>query len=240
VEARLLKAHRAAYSTIKSKLPDAQVGVGLRRAHFQARNPHRVWDARAVHRESNRLNDRFLRSLFDTSATDRCADFIGVTWYGSHEVYWDWRAFRRMFVRYKQSGRYSLKCIPDAQACEISLPDLQQYGLPIYILGNGSDSDNVPDQCTYLLNHLDVLNRFLASGMDIRGYVYYSLLDGFEWERGYSSRRGLFHVDPERLTRTPKPVALIYKELIASGAVRSSTLDQFCPEDATELSEPVS
>ena len=102
--------------------------------------------------------------------------------------------------------------------------------LPIFIIGNGSVSNEDVDQCNYLLDHIDALTKVFNSGIDLQGYLYYGLLDGFEWERGYASKRGLFHVDAKRLTRTPKPIALIFKELIATGTVRPSTLNQFVPE----------
>jgi len=47
----------------------------------------------------------------------------------------------------------------------------------------------------------------LDEGMDVRGYVHWSLLDNFEWAFGYRPRFGLVEVDRATLTRTPKPSA---------------------------------
>ena len=44
----------------------------------------------------------------------------------------------------------------------------------------------------------------LAEGLDVRSYIYWSLLDNFEWARGYGPRFGLVHVDYATQARTPR------------------------------------
>jgi beta-glucosidase len=84
---------------------------------------------------------------------------------------------------------------------------------PIYITENGcSGADTVdaegrvPDQhrIDYLSEHLAALAKAMADGVDVRGYFVWSLLDNFEWSKGYEPRFGLVHVDYSTQTRTPK------------------------------------
>jgi beta-glucosidase len=44
----------------------------------------------------------------------------------------------------------------------------------------------------------------MTSGVDVRGYLTWSLLDNFEWAEGYDQRFGLVRTDFETLERTPK------------------------------------
>jgi len=84
---------------------------------------------------------------------------------------------------------------------------------PIYITENGcsgqdtvSADGRIPDQhrIDYLSEHLGALAKAIAEGVDVRGYFVWSLLDNFEWSKGYEPRFGLVHVDYSTQTRTPK------------------------------------
>ena len=80
---------------------------------------------------------------------------------------------------------------------------------PIYITENGCaypDRPDVPDaaRIAFVADHLAALRRAIADGVDVRGYFYWSLLDNFEWARGYDPRFGLVHVDYATQVRTPK------------------------------------
>lgn len=101
---------------------------------------------------------------------------------------------------------------------------LAQWPLPpIWITENGA-ADNTPlveGTCDdglrlhYLQVHLAQLADMVASGLDIRGYYVWSLLDNFEWAHGYSQRFGIVHVDYETQQRTPKASARWLQQLIS-------------------------
>jgi beta-glucosidase len=101
---------------------------------------------------------------------------------------------------------------------------LAQWPLPpIWITENGA-ADNTPlvdGTCDdglrlqYLQLHLAQLADMIASGLDIRGYYVWSLLDNFEWAHGYSQRFGIVHVDYETQQRTPKASARWLQQLIS-------------------------
>ena len=52
-----------------------------------------------------------------------------------------------------------------------------------------------PDRVAYLDGHLDAVARAIADGVDVRRYFAWSLMDNFEWSRGYDKRFGIVHVD---------------------------------------------
>jgi beta-glucosidase len=91
----------------------------------------------------------------------------------------------------------------------VGLRDTYRGLPPILITENGiacPDRPGEPDdrRIAFVADHLAALRRAMADGVDVRGYFYWSLLDNFEWARGYDPRFGLVHVDYATQTRTPK------------------------------------
>ena len=61
--------------------------------------------------------------------------------------------------------------------------------------------------------------RAIGAGVRLAGYFAWSLLDNFEWERGYTQRFGIVHVDYATQVRTPKDSAIFYRDTIRAGRV---------------------
>lgn len=100
-----------------------------------------------------------------------------------------------------------------------------RFRLPIYVLENGTASEDRPGdggdiiddrgRIAYLQAYTDALEEAVAAGADVRGYFVWSLLDNFEWASGYSQRFGLVYVDFKTQRRIPKASARWYAALIA-------------------------
>ncbi len=100
------------------------------------------------------------------------------------------------------------------------------WGLPIYITENGVADQGGGLRAKFIVDHLHVLARAIADGIDVRGYFHWSLVDNFEWDSGLCPRFGLYRVDyadPAR-SRTPTEGARIYRQIIAAGKVSSALL----------------
>jgi beta-glucosidase len=96
---------------------------------------------------------------------------------------------------------------------------------PVYITENGCSvadevaaDGTVDDQprVSYLDSHLRAVRDAMTSGVHVRGYFVWSLIDNFEWSEGYDQRFGLVHVDFETQQRTPKASFAWYRDLITS------------------------
>lgn len=94
----------------------------------------------------------------------------------------------------------------------------------LYITENGASYSDGPDdtghiddrrRLDYLRQHFTVAHRAIQNGVPLAGYFVWSLLDNFEWAKGYVQRFGIVWVDYETLERTPKASALWYKDVIA-------------------------
>lgn len=99
-------------------------------------------------------------------------------------------------------------------------------GIPLSITENGLANADVvspdgavhdPQRINYLRDHIEVVADVRQAGAEVESYFVWSLMDNFEWARGYSKRFGLVHIDYETLVRTPKDSAKWYTRVAASG-----------------------
>ena len=100
----------------------------------------------------------------------------------------------------------------------------ERYKKPFYITENGLSCHDVVslDSKVHDPNRIDFLARYLgqlkraAGEIDLRGYFQWSLMDNFEWEKGYSERFGLVFVDYQTQERIMKDSAYWYHRVIQS------------------------
>ena len=87
-------------------------------------------------------------------------------------------------------------------------------GLPVVITENGIATADDRERIAYLRDHLGVVAAAIRDGIDIRGYMYWSSFDNFEWNEGYRPQFGMVAIDREDdLRRVPHPSARAYGEL---------------------------
>lgn len=99
----------------------------------------------------------------------------------------------------------------------------ERYHKPIYITENGAACADVKfvdgkihdtNRINYLYRHIREIGRAVEEGIDIRGYIMWSLMDNFEWSNGYNERFGLIYIDYPTQERIIKDSGYWYKEVI--------------------------
>lgn len=157
----------------------------------------------------------------------RTFDFIGVNYYTKAYVQWRPRAKSKeraaelplgiSFARRRETAS-DLGWAIDPAGFRHMLAKLRRFNAPVYVTENGIADANDQFRQAYLLRHLREVAHAKANGLDIRGYYHWSLLDNFEWIKGFWPRFGLYSVDYETLARTARKSAYFYRELIDAHA----------------------
>jgi len=172
-------------------------------------------------------------------------DFLGVNYYSTATVrMWDGRSERQNNDGHKpssgtawpgsemvefvtQEGPYTSmgwNIAPDGLE-ELLVALHEEFPeLPLIITENGAAFDDEvvdgrvhdPARVDYLQRHFTAAHRAMQRGVDLRGYLVWSLLDNFEWGYGFTKRFGIVHVDYESLERTVKDSGLWFRELAAT------------------------
>jgi beta-glucosidase len=107
---------------------------------------------------------------------------------------------------------------------------VKKYNKPIYITENG-----VPDQADalrpgFLLTHLREVWRAISFCFPVMGYYHWSLVDNFEWDRGWTQRFGLIAMNPETQERTMRNSGRLYQDICQNQAISSEMVQQYAPE----------
>jgi beta-glucosidase len=100
---------------------------------------------------------------------------------------------------------------------------------PVYITENGCSCDDDRFRIIYISLYLSAINEAIKRGVDVRGYIYWSLMDNFEWG-SFLPRFGLVNVDFETFKRTPKPSADFYREIIENNGLSQKTIRKYIKE----------
>ena len=104
----------------------------------------------------------------------------------------------------------------------------ERYQKPFYISENGMAAhDSVsldgkvhdPNRIDFLQRYLRCLKKTAEEGTPVEGYFLWSLMDNYEWSKGYSERFGIVHVDYKTQVRTIKDSGYWYRDVIAGNGV---------------------
>lgn len=188
-----LAGHRAGRDAITAVRGDLPVGWTLANTDYHATEGAEdvVADIRA------RINGRYLGESRDD-------DFVGVQTYNRTLLGPDGRpAPVPEGALLNSTGEEIYPWVLESvirEAAEIA-------GVPVYVTENGLSTDDDTQRVAFFDEAIGCVARCLADGIDVRGYVAWTLLDNFEWIFGYGPKFGLAAVDRTTFTRTPKPSA---------------------------------
>ena len=107
---------------------------------------------------------------------------------------------------------------PDALAATIRWAHAA-IGKPIYVTENGIATHDDSRRIAYIDRALDGVRACIDEGIPVHSYLYWSLLDNFEWTSGYDVPFGLVAVDRASFRRTLKPSALHFGALARANRI---------------------
>jgi beta-glucosidase len=190
----LLDAHAKGGEAIRSGPGRAPVGVTLSMSDFQAVGG------------GEEKRDRYRRAGEDHwLEAARNDDFLGVQTYSRTLVGPDGG---RPVPEGSETTQMGYEFYPESVAGTLRRArDVVGPDVPLMVTENGIGTADDTRRIAYVHRALEGVQECLAEGMDIRGYVYWSAMDNFEWAFGYRPQFGLIAVDRATQVRTPKPSA---------------------------------
>ncbi|MFT8461335.1 glycoside hydrolase family 1 protein [Liquorilactobacillus ghanensis] len=185
----VMQAHMKARQAIKEVSPKTKVGLTLSLFDYQpVAGGESVCEAE--------WNDDF-RHYLPALAED---DFLGVQNYTRKVVDENGEIPLSKDIKVTQPG---YEFYPEALG-HVVTKVAKDWHKPILITENGAAVDNDEDRVLFIKRALTGLQACIDAGIDIPMYFYWSLLDNFEWQAGYSQTFGLIAVNRKTMKRTPK------------------------------------
>jgi len=191
----LAKSHNLAYDSIKEVSPHLEVSVVKHVIYFHANN-------NPLNKLKAYIANYFWTRVFMRRVYKRC-DSIGLNYYfhkkfGDNAVYektdMDWDIY--------------------PQGIKGALGLLWHYKKPLFVSEAGIADEVDKYRASYITKQVEATWQAIQEGMDVRGHIYWSLLDNYEWALGFEKRFGLVEIDYETLERKIRPSAYVYKKII--------------------------
>jgi beta-glucosidase len=199
----LLEAHRRGAAAIRARA-GVPTGVTLAMPDLQYEDGAKPGST-SLELES-RVNDWFLELA-------RADDFIGVQTYtrfrfgpeGPRSPGLDWSDTTRELAETDATTMMGYEFYPRAIGGAIRRAHRSCPGVPILVTENGIATTNDDKRIAYIDAAMREVLACMSEGIDVRAYLYWSLLDNFEWALGYAPTFGLVGVDRRTFARHPKP-----------------------------------
>lgn len=252
VQANMARAHAAAYRVIHELQPDAKVGYAL---HYRPMVAARPWFP----------PDRIMRKLaytavniaFPSALTTGVLrtplgsvripeargtqDFFGLNYYSVDTVRFDPQARADLYLRryFPEGSDLSetgfITSQPSGLFDALKWSVRSHPGQPVIVTENGIEDSQDRIRPRYLAGHVRHLWRAVNFVWPVKGYFHWTLVDNFEWERGWSQRFGLWELDRETQARRKRPSADLYAAICRENGLSTAMVEQYCPEAMPDL-----
>lgn len=149
-------------------------------------------------------------------------DFIGINYYTRNLIDVEKWGFGNLMLDVCQKNHSPLK--KNSLGWDIYpeglykiLLRLKKYNLPIFILENGICIKDDKARWDFICLHLQNIYRAMRDGVEVLGYIYWSLIDNFEWDKGFGPRFGLIEIDYDTYKRTIRESARRFSTVCKTG-----------------------
>ncbi len=252
VEANMVRAHAAAYRAIHEVQPEARVGYALHYRPMVAKNKWSPLDRLMRNIRYVGINMAFpsaistgvLRSPVGNHQIPEAKgtqDYLGLNYYSQDTISFNIANHKELFTHsgFPDDADFSatkfIANIPQGFYDSLRWAVQTYPDMPIIVTENGVEDAADRMRPRYIAQHIHQLWRAVNFNWPIKGYFHWSLVDNFEWERGWTQRFGLWEIDPETQKRTKRPSADLYAEICKENGLSSEMVAKYCPEVSEKI-----
>lgn len=198
----LAHAHNDAADAIHALNRRYKVSIAKNSVHLHAGDDARlsIWSAQVM---------QYLRDDYLMRKIIKKCDFIGLNYYFSDRVY----GYR---IHNANEHQNDMGWNMEPENIQHVLERLsEKYNKPILITENGLADADDEQRKWWLTQSLLAMQKAMSHGVELLGYIHWSLLDNFEWDKGFWPKFGMVAVDRTTMKRTPRPSAVWFAKVLA-------------------------
>ena len=102
--------------------------------------------------------------------------------------------------------------------------------MPLIVSENGIENADDLVRPSYMLQHIHQVWQAVNFNWPVKGYFHWTLVDNFEWERGWTQRFGLWELDETTQTRRKRRSADLYAEICRENGISSDMVAKYAPQ----------
>ena len=233
VASHMLQAHVEAYGIIHANSPESKVSFSKVIDIFDPVSNSALdkWSAQV---QDYLFNGVLLDSLYEGAPKPPLSgapfgdvlDFIGLNYFTRQMCYFD--SDSPDFPLYYFKSKVKDSSETNFMGWEIypegiyrALIRMKRFNKPIMITSNGVGTNDDLQRRKFIVNHLKQVHKAIQDGVHVIGYLYWSFLDNFEWDKGFAPRFGLVEVDYHTQERKLRDSAYMYSKIIAKNGIDS-------------------
>jgi len=228
----LARAHVAAYRVLHRFLDDVNVGFAHSAPLIVPCDPRRKLDRTVAWLRDAILNRSFfyLLGAFPRrgGSVPKNLDFIGINYYTRDIVCSTGWGKRALLGKSCHDDHHSDRGPKSSIGSEVypsglraMLQKFSAFGIPLFITENGIATDDEDLRREFIIRHLEILAETIVSGVNVIGYLYWTLIDNFEWSLGTTARFGLAEVDFHNQKRLPRPCVKLFSSVCRNNRLTS-------------------
>jgi len=240
----LVRGHALAYRAIHTIQPEARVGFALNYRSFLPQTNWSPLDRFQSQLRFGTYNNSFAQALltgqvrlpgFGRRIREAVGtqDYFGLNYYTRDLVAFDLRCARQFFARssYPPDAALSqtgfLANVP--QGIFEAVRWARRFQVPIIITENGWEDADDTNRPRYLVEHLHQIWRAVNYNWPVKGYFHWSLVDNFEWERGWNQHFGLWGLDLSTQARIRRPSVDLYAAICRENGISNEMVSRYAP-----------
>ncbi len=254
VMANMARGHAAAYRVIHEIQKEARVGYSW---YYRSMVAKSRWPLDALMRSlrytglnmglPSAISTGVLRSPVGNIRIPEAKgtqDYFGLDYYTRTIVSFSLRNLKELFSReeYPPDSDFSttkfIANVPEGFFDAIRWVVRAYPNLPIIICENGVESEDDRIRPRYIAQHVHQMWHAVNFNWPIKAYFHWSVVDNFEWERGWTQRFGLWALDTQTQKRTKRPSADLYAEICKENALSADMVRKYCPEVSDKIFPP--